>query len=123
MLKDVIKELCSQLNIERIELTANVSSDVMVIYVAKDKVESYPNPMFRKVDEAKKREGILRMSRARTKDERIRAVLDAHPNMTFKEWFEKEYPDKNYMAALGYIHNHPEMSIRNCIDNSGKRND
>lgn len=123
MLKDVIKELCSQLKIERIELTANVSNDVLVIYVAKDNVEAYANHLFKKTNKPKSHEGILKMSRARTKDARIKAVLDAHPDLTFKEWFEKEYPDKDYMTALGYIHNHPEMSIRNCIDSSGKRND
>lgn len=123
MLKDVIKELCSQLKIERIELTANVNSDVLVIYVAKDKVEAYPNPLFRKIDETKKREGIVKSAFGRVKDERIKAIMEANPGLTFKDWFEKEYPDKNYMTALSYIHNHPEMSIRNCIDNSGKRND
>ena len=116
MLKDVIKELCTHLKIERIELTANVSSDVLVIYVAKDKVEARANPLLRKVNETKKREGILKSAYSRVKDERIKAVVEANPGMTFKDWCQREYPQKNYNRICSMLHSHPELAMRNAIE-------
>jgi ERCC4-related helicase len=116
MLKDVIKELCSNLKIERIELTANVNSDVLVIYVAKDKVEAYSKPLFRKIDETKKREGILKSASSRVKDERIKAVMEANPGLTFKDWCQREYPQKNYNRICSMLHSHPELAMRNAIE-------
>lgn len=116
MLKDVIKELCSQLKIERIELTANVNSDVLVIYVAKDKVAVEPKPVFRKIDETKKREGVLKSALSRAKDERIRAVMEANPGLTFKDWCQREYPQKNYNRICSMLHSHPELAMRNAIE-------
>lgn len=118
MIEQVLNRLLDEVNVYRIEVTEDKISIFTEVKEKKEIVGKY-----RVFDPQKYREGILRMARARTKDERIKAVLDAHPDLTFKEWFEKEYPDKDYATVLSYIHNHPEMSIRNCIDNSGKRND
>lgn len=116
MLKDVIKELCSQLKIERIELTANVSSDVLVIYVAKNNVEAYVNPLFQKTDKPKKRESVVKSALGRVKDERIKAVMEANPGLTFKDWCQREYPQKNYNRICAMLHAHPEMAMRNAIE-------
>ena len=112
MLKDVIKELCSNLKIERIEF----SSDVLVIYVAKDQVTVETKPVFSKIDEVKKREGILKSALGRVKDERIKAVMEANPGLTFKDWCEREYPQKNYNRICAMLHNHPELAIRNAAE-------
>ena len=116
MLKDVIRELCSQLKIERIELTANVSSDVLVIYVAKDEVTIEPKRRVYKINEAKKREGILKSALGRAKDERIKAVMEANPGLTFKDWCQREYPQKNYNRICSMLHAHPELAMRNVIE-------
>lgn len=116
MLKDVIKELCSQLKIERIELTANVNSDVLVIYVAKDKVEAYSNPLFHKADKTMNHESVVKSALGRVKDERIKAVMETNPGMTFKDWCQREYPQKNYNRICAMLHAHPEMTMRNAIE-------
>lgn len=118
MIEQVLNKLLDDIKVYRIEIT----NDKISLFTEEKEKKAIigKNIVY---DPQKRREGLLKMCRSRVRDPRVKAVLDANPNLTFKEWFEKEYPEKNYSVALGYIHNHPEMSIRNCIEASGCRND
>lgn len=111
-----VKKLADAFDVERVEIYEN---KVVLILNRESEFETEPKPSgnFVSYKKALTREGRLAMSRKRVKEPRIKAVLEANPNMTFKEWCEREYPNKSYENITVALRNHPNEALRVCIEN------
>lgn len=69
----------------------------------------------------KTRDEILRQSRGRARDPRVIAILEKHPDMTFKEWLEWQYPNVNPQSVYDALYKHKTGTIRECIAKIGVR--
>ena len=108
-----VKKLADAFDVERVEIYEN---KVVLILNRETEIESKPVGEIVSHKKALTREGRLAISRKRVKEPRIKAVLEANPNMTFKEWCEREYPNKSYENIVVALRNYPKEALRICIE-------
>lgn len=83
--------------------------------------EAKREPKRRRGYHQKTRDEILKQSRGRARDPRVIAILEKHPNMTFKEWIEWQYPDINPQRVYDLLNKYKDISVRECIAKIGAR--
>lgn len=108
-----VKKLADAFDVERVEIYEN---KVVLILNRETEIETKPSGQIVSYKKVLTREGRLALSRKRVKEPRIKAVLEANPNMTFKEWCEREYPRKNYDNIVVSLRHYPNEALRPCIE-------
>lgn len=83
--------------------------------------ESKREPKRKRGSRQKTREEILKQSRGRARDPRIIAILEKHPDMTFKEWLEWQYPNVNPQSVYDALYKNKDRTLRECIARIGVR--
>lgn len=70
----------------------------------------------KKIDEDSLRKRTLKITRAKVKDPRIKAILEVNHNDTFESWLRREYPNVNFNSAKSALRHHPDLPVRKCIE-------
>lgn len=83
--------------------------------------EAKREPKRRRGYHQKTRDEILKQSRGRARDSRVIAILEKHPDMTFKEWLEWQYPDINPQRVYDLLYKYKDISVRECIAKIGSK--
>ena len=109
-----VKKLADAFDVERVEIYEN---KVVLVLNRETEIETKPSGQIVSYKKALTREGRLAISRKKVKEPRIKAVLEANPNMTFKAWCEREYPNKRYENIVVALRNHPNEALRVAIEN------